>query len=83
MRNAEFFMFLYAALAFSTAVILAILNVQTIDIYLALFALEFFIASELAPPLAPPESQRKDIMSVVLLVVFAAVMIERMIVILR
>ena len=69
----------YAGLAFSTVVVLSILNVLSIDVYLALFAIEFFIASEVASPFDPSESRRKNIVSVVLLIVFAAIMIERIV----
>jgi hypothetical protein len=79
MRATELFLIMYAVLSFSTVVVLSILNVQSIDIYLALFAIEFFVASELAAPFDPAESRRKDIVSAVLLVVFAAIMIERII----
>jgi hypothetical protein len=77
MKSTDVFLLTYAALAFSTVFILSILSVEMIDVYVALFAIEFFIASELISPLGGAESRRKTIISIFLLVIFTAIIIER------
>jgi hypothetical protein len=77
MRSTDVFIITYAALMFSTVVILSLLGVDAIDMYVALFAIEFFIASELTSPFAPDESHRRTIMGILLLVIFTGIVLER------
>jgi hypothetical protein len=79
MKNTDVFIITYAALLFSTVVILNLLNVERIDVYVALFAIEFFVASELNSPLGPLESRRKIVMGILLLVIFTGIVLERIV----
>ena len=79
MKSIDFFLIVYAALVFSTVVILNFLGVETIDIYVALFAIEFFVTSELVTPFGPAESRRKTIMGILLLAIFAGIVLERIV----
>jgi len=83
MRSLDVFILTYSALAFSTIVLLSLLGVSRIDIYVALFAVEFFVASLIISPSSPLESRRKTIMGIVLLAVFVGVVIWRILEILR
>jgi hypothetical protein len=77
MENTELFIIIYAALLFSTVVILSLLGVERIDVYVALFAIEFFVASEVLSPFGATESRRKTIMGILLLAIFTGIIIER------
>jgi hypothetical protein len=77
MKNTDLFIILYGALLFSTVVALSLLAVERIDIYVALFAIEFFVASELTSPFGSAESRRKTVMGILLLLVFAGIVLER------
>jgi hypothetical protein len=77
MRSLDVFILTYSALSFSTIVLLSLLGVNRIDIYVALFAIEFFVASIITSPSSPLESRRKTIMGIVLLAVFVGVIIWR------
>ena len=77
MRSLDVFILTYSALAFSTIVLLSLLGVNRIDIYVALFAVEFFVASLIISPSSPLESRRKTIMGILLLAVFVGVVIWR------
>ena len=77
MRSLDVFILTYSALSFSTIVLLSLLGVNRIDIYVALFAIEFFVASILTSPSSPLESRRKTIMGILLLAVFVGVVIWR------
>jgi hypothetical protein len=79
MRNIDTFLIIYAALAFSTVITLSLLNVDRIDIYVASFALEFFVTSALTSPSSQAESRRKTIMGLLLLAIFAAIVVERIV----
>jgi hypothetical protein len=56
---------------------LSLLGVNRIDIYVALFAIEFFVAFIITSPSSPLESRRKTIMGILLLAVFVGVVIWR------
>jgi len=77
MRSLDVFILTYSALSFSTIVLLSLLGVNRIDIYVALFAIEFFVASIITSPSSPLESRRKTIMGILLLAVFVGVVIWR------
>jgi hypothetical protein len=77
MKNTDLFIIFYGALLFSTVVVLSLLAVDSVDIYVALFAIEFFVASELTSPFGSAESRRRTIMGVLLLVIFAGIVLER------
>jgi hypothetical protein len=79
MRSTIVFIITYATLMFSTVVILSLLGVEAIDIYVALFAIEFFIASELTSPFGPGESYRRSVMGILLLAIFTGIVLERII----
>jgi hypothetical protein len=83
MKNTDAFIMMYAVLLFSTVVTLSLLNVERIDVYLALFAIEFFVASELTSPFGPSESRRKIVMGILLLAIFTGIVLQRIVEILR
>jgi hypothetical protein len=59
------------------------LDERRFDIYLALFAVEFFIASELASPFSPSQRRRKAIIAFLMLAVFTIIVTIRVVEILR
>jgi hypothetical protein len=77
MENIDAFIIVYAALLFSTVVILSMLSVDRIDVYVALFAIEFFVTSELNSPFRPSESRRRTLVGVLLLTIFAGIVLVR------
>ena len=77
MKNTDVSIIMYAALLFSTVITLSLLGVDRIDVYVALFAIEFFVASELTSPFRPDESRRRTLMGILLLTIFTAIVIER------
>jgi hypothetical protein len=79
MENTDIFLVMYAALIFSTVVVLSLLSVERIDVYVALFAIEFFVASELTSPFGHIESRRKTIIGILLLAIFTGIILERMV----
>jgi hypothetical protein len=77
MENMDAFIIMYAALLFTTVIILSMLNVDTIDVYVALFAIEFFVASEFNSPFRPSESRRRTLVGILLLTIFTGIVVER------
>jgi len=76
-RKIEVFLISYACLIVSTVVVLSYLNVGQIDIYVAGFAIEYFIVILATAPYTPEESRRQRLIGIVLLVIFTGVVIER------
>lgn len=70
---------MYATFLFSTVVILSLLGVDRIDVYVALFAIEFFVASELGSPFRQSESHRRTLVGILLLTIFTGIVIERIV----
>ena len=83
MRNTDIFLLTYSALVFSTVIVLGLLGVDRIDVYVALFIIEFFVISELTLPLGPPGSRRKTIIGILMLAIFSGIIVERIAEILR
>jgi hypothetical protein len=83
MRRTSMFLMVYAALLFSTVVVLSLLSVEIIEVYVALFAIEFFVASELTSPFSPAESSKKTVIEILLLAILTGIMIEKIVGILR
>ena len=83
MRNTNTFLLTYTALVFSTLIVLGVLGVDRIDVYVALFMIEFFVISELTSPLGPAESRRKTIIGILMLAIFTGIIVERIAEILR
>jgi hypothetical protein len=79
MENTDAFIIMYAAFLFSTVVILSLLGVDRIDVYVALFAIEFFVGSELTSPFRPTESHRRTLIGIILLTIFTGIVIERIV----
>jgi hypothetical protein len=79
MEKMNLFLIVYATLAFSTIFVLSLLGEDGLDVYVALFAIEFFIASELASPFSAPQYRRKTIAEMVMLLIFAGIVVERII----
>ncbi len=79
MKSTDSFLVTYAAILFSTVVILSLLSVDSVDVYIALFAIEFFATSEFTSPLGPAESRRKTILGLLLLAIFTGIVVERIV----
>jgi hypothetical protein len=77
MKNTDLFIMLYGALLFSTVILLSLLGGARIDVYVALFAIEFFVASELTSPFGSAELRRRIVMSILLLAIFAGIVLQR------
>ncbi len=83
MRDIEVFLLTYGTLVFSTVAALSLLSVEAIEVYATLFAIEFFVASEVTSPFSPVESKKKTIMGIALLTVFTIIIAQRVLQILR
>jgi hypothetical protein len=79
MKNTDAFIIIYAILLFSTVVTLSLLSVERIDVYVALFAIEFFVASELTSPFGSSESRRRIFMGILLLAIFTGIVLQRIV----
>ena len=77
MESNEIFILLYGALMFATVVILSLFGLEVIDIYLGLFALELFLASEFTAPLAGAQSRKRMVMGIVMIVIFIGAILKR------
>ena len=73
----EIFFLAYAFLIVSTLLALSALTVTQIDVYLAAFAIEYFVAVLATSPHNPGETRRERIIAVMLLIVFAGIVIGR------
>jgi ABC-type thiamin/hydroxymethylpyrimidine transport system permease subunit len=60
-------------------VTLSLLSVERIDVYVALFAIEFFVASELTSPFGLSESRRRIVMGILLLAIFTGIVLQRIV----
>lgn len=78
MKNTDTFLILYAALVFSTVTALSFLSLDRVEIYLAMFIMEFFAASELTSPFDRTDARRKNTMGILLLILFATVIAGRL-----
>lgn len=80
----ETFLLIYAALIFSSVFLLNyFFSVSAIDIYLTAFAIEFFVAVLATSPYNHEETKRQMFIGAVLLVIFAGVVAERMLSLLK
>lgn len=77
MNNTNRFFISYSVLTFSTVFALSLFPSVGIDIYLALFAIEFFIASELSSPFSLFEYRKRIVVEIIMLILFAVILIER------
>ena len=77
MKGTDVFLILYASLFFTTVTVLSLLQVDKLDIYVALLAIEFFVASELTSPGGSDASRRKTVIGLILLAAFAWIVFER------
>jgi len=77
MNNTNLFFISYSALAFSTVFALSLFPSVGIDVYLALFTIEFFIASELTSPFSLFERRKRIVVEVIMLAVLAVIVIQR------
>jgi hypothetical protein len=83
MRSIDTFILSYAALSLSSVSLLAVMSVETIEVYLTLLAIEFFVTSELYPTPSPALSRRKTVIGIIMLAAFAGIAIGRIAEILR
>lgn len=82
-ERVEILLLVYASLIFSTVLILSYLTVSRIDIYLAAFAIEYFVAVLATAPYGPKEAKRQMLMGAVFMILFAVVVVERLLEILK
>ena len=54
MKTTDSFLVTYATILFSTVVILSLLSVDSVDVYIALFAIEFLLRPNLHHPSHQP-----------------------------
>lgn len=73
----EVFFVAYSILIVLTLLALSALVVTQIDIYLAAFAIEYFVVVLATSPHNPGETRRERIIGVMLLIVFTAIVIGR------
>jgi hypothetical protein len=76
-QKVEILLITYACLIFSTVVILSSLGVEQIDIYVAGFAIEYFVVILATAPHNPEESRRQRAITIMLLVIFTGIVVER------
>ena len=69
-------MILYSSLVFSTIFLMSILDVQVLDLYVALFAIEYFVAYELLSPIDDLHKRRTALFAILLLLIFILIMLE-------
>jgi len=82
-KNVEQFIIVYGALLFSAVVLLSLLGEARLDIYMAIFAIEFFVSAELTGPLNPTQRRRTMTIGLIFLLVFALIVARRITEILR
>ena len=76
-QKIEVFLVAYACLIVSTVVVLSYLSVGQVDIYVAGFAIEYFIVILATAPHNPEESRKQWVIGIMLLVIFTGIVIER------
>ena len=79
MKNIVVFLIAYAAVIFATVFGLSLLGEERIDVYLALFAVEFFILSEVTSPFTPTEYHKIKIVGMMMIVLFIVIVVKRII----
>lgn len=67
------FLTTFAALTFSSVVVLSLMGINTLEVYVALFAIEFFVISELIPKSWQTASRRMKIIQVALIAISALI----------
>ena len=79
MQNVNTLLLAYAALVFSTVFGLSLLSEERIDVYIALFAVELFIAAELTRPFTITQNRKIGIVGILMLILFTGIVVERII----
>lgn len=77
MKAIENFLLLYGTFMFSTVVLLSLVGLEALDTYVALFAVELFVASELTSPLGPTETRKRVAIDAVMLGIFIGIILKR------
>lgn len=83
LERIEIFLITYACLVVSTVLVMSYLSVTQIDVYVAALAIEYFVAILATSPHTPGETRRERVLGVMLMVVFAAIVVERVIALLK
>lgn len=83
LERIEFFLITYACLVISTVIVMSYLSVTEIDVYLAALAIEYFIAILATSPHTPGETRRERVLGVMLMVLFAGIVFERILALLK
>jgi hypothetical protein len=83
LERIELFLLAYASLIIFMIVVLSSLEVSELDVYVAAIIIGYFIAILATAPHFPFESRRERIIGVMLLVVFAVILIQHVVLLLR
>jgi hypothetical protein len=79
MRTIDSFLITYATLVFTSVITLTLIDVETLDVYIALFVILFFVAAELTPTFSPTGSRKKVILETTLLAILVVTVTERLV----
>lgn len=82
-EKVEILLLTYASLVFSTVLVLSYFDVSRVDIYLAAFAVEYFVAIFATAPHSPIETKRQMLLGMMFIVIFSGVLVERLLEILK
>jgi len=83
LESNETFIMVDGALMFATVVVLSIFGLETIDVYLGLFALELFVTSEITAPLDSTEYRKRMVVGIVMIVIFIGAILKRIMILFR
>lgn len=83
LERIEIFLLSYACLVLFTVIALSSLMISALDIYVAAFTIEYFIAVLATAPHYPVETKRERYLGVMLLSVFGVILIVHVVALLR
>jgi hypothetical protein len=70
------FLVTYAAFVFFSTSILSFFGVNVIGVYLLMYALEFYVATEITPPLELSASRRNTVFALLFAGIFIAIVLQ-------
>jgi len=78
MASMKSFLLTYAALVLFTVTGMSFLDITELDLYLAAFAVEFFLSSELLSPSSRSEARRRNLIALGMLMLFIVIAATRL-----
>ena len=72
------FLLTYASLVLFTVVGMSFLDITELDLFLAAFAIEFFLSSELLSPSSRSEARRRSLVALGMLALFVVIVATRL-----